>query len=122
MRITKALAFGLLLVTGAAYAAEIDGDWVTSFETPNGAVEIKYTLKADGNTLTGTSTGPDGRAIPLKDGKIDGDTISFALDLDFGQGPMTFHYTGTVSGGEIKVTSEFNGQPFDFTLKRPATT
>jgi hypothetical protein len=40
------------------------------------------------------------------------------VDLDFGQGPTTFQYTGVITNGEIKVHSEFMGMPIDFTLKK----
>ncbi len=69
----KALLLGLLLVSSVpAFADPVDGDWTGSLDTPNGPVMIAYTFKADGATLTGSTTGPDGMKIPIKDGKIDG--------------------------------------------------
>jgi hypothetical protein len=79
---------------------------------------VTYVFKAEGTTLTGSTTGPDGNTLALKNGKIDGDKISFSLDIDFGGGPTTFNYTGVVSTGEIKLHSEFMGQPIDFSLKK----
>jgi hypothetical protein len=114
----RPLAFALLLAAAPAFAADVDGNWTTTLDTPNGPVQINYVFKADGAKLTGTSSGPDGSPIPIADGKIDGSKISFSLTLDFGQGPATFTYTGQVAAGEIKLHSEFNGQGFDFTLKK----
>ena len=114
----KAFALALLFASTTALAADVDGKWVTSIDSPNGAVKIHYVLKAEGTKLTGTSEGPGGKPIALKNGKIDGNKISYSLDLDFGQGPATFNYTGVVSGGEIKVHSEFGGNAVDFVLKR----
>jgi len=63
-------------------------------------------------------TGPDGNALMLKNGMIDGDKISFSVDISFGADPTTFNYTGVVAASEVKVHSEFMGQPIDFTLKK----
>jgi len=107
-----------LLCAQAAFAADVDGKWVGNFTTPNGDVEVGFTFKADGTTLTGTSTGPDGSTLQIKNGKIDGNKISFSFDLDMGQGPMTFDYTGVVSPTEVKLHSDFMGNAIDFTLTK----
>ncbi len=91
-----------------------------TIETPNGPVEVSYTFKADGAKLTGNTTGPDGTKIDIKDGKLDGDKISFTLDLDMGGGPTSFKYTGMVSADAIALSSDFQGQAFQFTLKKAA--
>ncbi len=56
----RTLLFGLLLCCAPAFAASVDGDWSGSLDTPNSPVQISYTFKADGATLTGTTSGPDG--------------------------------------------------------------
>jgi hypothetical protein len=114
----KSLALALLLAAAPAFAADIDGKWTGSIDTPGGAMAINYTFKADGAKLTGSTTGPDGAAIPIKNGKVDGNKISFTLDLDFGQGAMSFNYTGVVSPTELKLHSSFMDMPIDFTLKK----
>lgn len=114
----RMLAFGLLLAAAPAFAGDIDGKWTGMIDTPNGAVAIAYTFKANGETLVGSTTGPDGTEYPIKDGKITGDKVSFSLTLDFGQGPITFNYTGEVSPTELKLHSSFMDQPIDFTLKK----
>jgi hypothetical protein len=114
----RALAVGLLLVAAPAFAADLDGKWTGKIDTPNGPVDLAYQLKADGKTLTGTTTGPDGSPIPLKDGKIDGNKIAFTLTFSFGADPVTFNYTGVLAGNELKLHSEFMGMPIDFTLTK----
>jgi hypothetical protein len=116
----KILLLGLLLASSTAYAANVDGKWSGSLDTPGGPIQVNYTFKANGPTLTGSTTAPDGSAIPIKNGKIDGNKISFSLELDFGQGPVTFDYTGIVSPTEIKMHSEFMGMPIDFAVKKAA--
>lgn len=101
-----ALITGLLLIAGSAFAANIDGTWSGEFVGGMGGqpMKLSYTFKADGNTLTGTHSNGMGEPIPIKDGKIDGDNISFTVAVDFGQMKMTFKYTGIVKGDEIELT------------------
>jgi hypothetical protein len=114
----RLLLLGLLLVAAPAFAANVDGNWSGSVDTPNGPVEVNYTFKADGAKLTGNTTGPDGTKIDIKDGKVDGDKISFTLDLDMGGNAMSFKYTGVVSAGAIALSSDFQGQAFQIALKK----
>ena len=116
----KGLLLALLLVSAPAFAAGVDGDWSVSVDTPNGPVAVSYSFKADGAKLTGTTTSPDGSKIAIKDGKVDGDSISFTVDLDMGGNAMSFTYTGVVSADSIALASDFQGQAFKFTLKKAA--
>jgi hypothetical protein len=114
---TKLFIAALALASAPAFAASIDGKWTGSIDTPNGAVQLTYMLASMGTQLTGTAAGPDGNAIPLEHGKIEGDKISFSLTFNFGQ-PTTINYTGTLSGKQLKIHSEMGGQPIDFTLTK----
>ena len=114
----KSLALALLLAAAPAFAADIDGKWTGSVDTPGGAMTITYTFKADGAKLTGNSLGPDGSPLPIKNGKLEGNKISFSQDIDFGQGPTTFNYTGVVSPTDLKLHSSFMDMPIDIALKK----
>ena len=118
MRAIPAFACASLLVALPALADTVDGKWVGSLDTPNGPVDVNYTFSAKGEMLTGFTTSPDGMSIPIKDGKIKGNKLSFSLTLDFGQGPVTFNYTGEVSPAQLKLHTDFMGQPLDFALKK----
>jgi hypothetical protein len=111
---------GSLLVSLPALAAGVDGDWTGSLDSPNGPVTIDYAFKSDGAKLTGTTTGPDGSKIAIKDGKIDGSNISFAVDVDFGGTPTTIKYTGVVAADSIALTMDFQGMPVNITVKKKA--
>ena len=100
------------------FAADIDGKWSGTFSGPGGDVQIGFTFKADGATLTGTNIGPDGMEIPIKDGKIDGKNISFNVTIDFGGMPFTIAYKGVVEPEQIKLTLDFAGMPFEFVVKK----
>ena len=115
---TIALLVLVLLSAVPARAADVDGKWAGSLSTPNGDVAVGFDFKSDGAMLTGSTTGPDGSAIPIKNGKIDGNKISFLVSLDFGGMPFELSYNGVVSPTEIKMTAEFAGMPFEFTVKK----
>ena len=86
--------------------------------TPGGDLEVAYDLKADGTKLTGTTTSPDGSTVAIKDGKIDGNKIAFLVSLDLGGMAIDISYTGVVTPAEIKLTADFAGMPFEYTVKK----
>jgi enterochelin esterase-like enzyme len=80
--------------TGAA------GKWIIK----DGDNEIKLDLKVDGSKLTGTLVNPQmPGAIEIKDGKIEGDKISFDYVRQMNDQGITIIWTGTLSGDEIKL-------------------
>ena len=115
-----ALAFALLLISSPAFAADVDGKWSGALATPNGDVNIAFEFKADGTTLTGSTTGPDGTQLAIKNGKIDGSKITFVVTIAFGDMSFDIAYSGVVSPTEIKMTGEFGGMPFEFLVKKVA--
>lgn len=87
-------------------AANVDGTWSGTYAGGMGGepMELTFNFKGNGNKLTGTAPGGPGSAIPLKDGKIDGNNISFSYSVDLGGMNMKFNYTGVVRGDEIDLT------------------
>ena len=108
----------IVLVAAPARAADVDGKWTGSIDTPMGAIQVGFNFKADGATLTGSTTGPDGAEVAIKNGKIDGNKISFNVSIDFGGMSLDFVYTGTVSPDTLQMSSDFMGMPFMFSLKK----
>jgi hypothetical protein len=113
-----ALLLLVLLYAVPAHAGDVDGKWTGNIATPNGDVAVGFDFKSDGAMLTGSTTAPDGSAVAIKDGKIDGNKISFLVSLDFGGMPFELSYNGVVSPTEIKMIAEFAGMPFEFTVKK----
>jgi hypothetical protein len=111
-------ALTLMLVAVPAHAADVDGKWTGSLDTPMGAIQVGFTFKADGTTLTGTSTGPDGGDIAIKNGKIDGNKISFLVSIDFGGMALDLNYTGVVKPDSVELTLDVMGMPFNLTVKK----
>ena len=112
------VTFVLVLAASPARAADVDGKWSGSLDTPMGAVQVGFNFKADGAALTGTTTGPDGNEVPIKNGKIDGDKISFVVTIDFGGMMFDLNYTGVVSPDTTKLTIDFMGMPMSFEVKK----
>jgi hypothetical protein len=116
-----ALTLGFLLIASVALAADIDGKWSGQLPGMGGGepMTLSYVFKADGTALTGTSIGPDGAPTPIKNGKIDGNNISFQVSIDFGGNEMTFKYKGVLSGDSIKLSMDMGmGDPQEFSIKK----
>ena len=123
MKTTMKMVLSLALLLAVAMAADISGKWTGDMPGRGGdTTPTTFTFKASGDKLTGTMTGPQGD-IPLQDGKVTGDQISFTTTLDFGGNSIKLLYKGAVSGDQIKMTRERegSGQPREFTIKESGT-
>ena len=112
------VTFVLVVAAVPARAADVDGKWSGSLDTPMGAVQVGFNFKAEGPALTGTTTGPDGSEVPIKNGKIDGDKISFVVTIDFGGMTFDLNYTGVVGADTTKLTIDIMGMPLSFEVKK----
>ncbi len=101
------IAAAAVLFSAAAHAEDANGKWKAEFDTQVGTQKYTFDLKVDGEKLTGTAhferMGQQGDA-ELKEGKIEGDAISFVELLDFQGNEVRIVYAGKVSGDEIKFT------------------
>ena len=117
------IACSFTLLLGLALAADISGKWAGDMPGRGGdTTPTTFTFKVDGEKLTGSMTGPQGD-IPLQEGKVAGNQISFSTTLDFGGNSIKILYKGTVSGDQVKMSRERegSGQPREFTIKRSGT-
>jgi hypothetical protein len=110
MRILSLLA-GVCLMAATLAAAEVDGKWEATVQSPRGEQQYAFMFKADGETLTGTVNGGRGGEAAIEDGKIQGDAISFKQNLSFGDRSITFVYSGKVSGDSSEMTRKAEGGP-----------
>jgi hypothetical protein len=127
MKILTTFALCLLLLSTAAFAASIDGKWVSErkMERDGQSFTITQTfdLKAEGNTLTGKMTMAFGdmepRTMDIRDGKIDGNKFSFVTILETPNGEFKMVWEGTVEGDTLKgTTAREGGQGRPFEAKR----
>ena len=125
--ICAALMMALGTLTAHA-ATSITGSWTTEMKAPDGSagIQLTFTFKQDGATLTGTVSGGQGDPIAISEGKVDGDKISFKVVI---QGGTTITHEGTIvasadgnsAGDTIKLTSKSDNGQFpggEMTLKR----
>lgn len=105
LRIAAAAAVLVLAASTGVLAADVTGRWTTEFDSPVGVQKYTYDLKANGETLTGTAAfermGEKG-TVELKEGKVQGDKVTFVEMLDFQGNSIRIEYTGTIVGDEIK--------------------
>ena len=75
-------------------AADISGNWSGTMQMGDNPITLTYAFKQDGEKVTGSVTTPHGEAIPLSDGKIAGDKITFYVQVDMGGNPAKFSSEG----------------------------
>ena len=98
------LAAMAVLLAMTASAADVSGKWMGQMPTRDGQTrETTFDLKASGDKLSGTMSGPQG-GIDIKDGKISGDDISFKVSFEAGGNSIVLLFNGKVSGDQIKFT------------------
>lgn len=125
MKLVKILA-GLVLASGmlvqvqaADTKADPTGTYVWTQPGRNGGADRTntLTLKLDGDKLTGKVQSPargggDPTSTEIKDGKVDGSTISFTVTREFNGNSFSIKYSGKLADGVIKgkTESERNGE------------
>ncbi|MGZ3751258.1 MAG: hypothetical protein ACXVB0_15825 [Mucilaginibacter sp.] len=108
----------LLCSFGAAFAffAGITGTWKGVLTAPDGnEYPLSYNLKADNDKLTGVGQSPQG-SVDITDGKIKGDSLSFAIDVNGVKVINTGKYYS--AGDSISLNIDYQGFKMHSTLKR----
>ena len=101
----------VLLATAAvqvsASAADLSGTWKSEFDTQIGIQKYTFTLKQEGSSLAGKANlqiAGEKYESKLKDGKVNGDRVSFVEELNFQGNDLEIRYDGKVAGSEMKLT------------------
>ncbi len=102
MRVLLTVFLALVCCFGTAVAADVTGTWTGKLATPHGDFNLKFVFQQDGAKLTGTGLGMQGEAIPIKEGKVDGDQITFMMEIDV-DGVMKIPYSGKLSGDTMNL-------------------
>jgi hypothetical protein len=120
---TKKLLFVVAILcalTLAVMAADVSGKWTWEQQGRNGNTTSTLTLKADGSALTGSLDGGRG-ATEIKEGKVDGNSITFSVTRSMGGNDITTKYTGTLDGDSLKLEWMQPGRGGGEPTKREAT-
>ena len=99
----------LLALPLSIFAADVTGTWKTGFDTQRGLQKYTFTLKQVGTNVTGKASvdnNGEKRETDLKEGGVNGDTVSFVEPLSVQGNDIRVVFTGKVSadGNEIKFT------------------
>ena len=108
MKTLTSIVVCFLLVAGIAFAAGIDGKWMSERTMGENTIKMMFDLKADGAKLTGSLSmeRPQGAVkADIAEGKIDGAKFSFKVTMEGRNGKTTSTYEGTVEGDTLKGTS-----------------
>jgi hypothetical protein len=104
-RILLATAVLCVIFAGAVLAADISGNWSGTMQMGDNPLDLTFVFKQDGEKLTGTVATPSGD-LPLSEGKVVGDKISFFVMADMGGTPTKFIIEGTIKGDEITIATK----------------
>ncbi len=99
-----AVLFAFVMVAQAQAPAKVAGAWEMTNQGRNGAVTNTLTLTQDGGTLKGTMKGMNGMEIPLDNGTVSGNSITFTVTRMGRNGDVKVEYKGTVDGNTMKGT------------------
>ena len=93
-------ALTVALSTLAAAQSGLTGAWTISVNTPNGSRDADMALKVDGETLTGSMSGPQGE-VPFT-GTAKDNTFKLSFDVQTPNGTFTINMSGEVDGDSMK--------------------
>ena len=79
----------------------VDGTYNIELETPMGNRPGTLTLKADGDSLSGSFDGGMGGAQSFSGGTVSGDDVAWKISVSGQMGQMELAFKGKVTGDEI---------------------
>jgi len=96
----------VLLLSAAACGADITGNWKADWGHPKGKLQIAYTFKQEGETLTGTWHAAQSPTVQISKGKVIGNNVTFLVEKN----GVTFAHEGKINADEIQVTMKPFGE------------
>ena len=103
----------MALLAVGAWGADVSGQWKGEWTDSRDTPPYTFTFTQDGASLTGTVGTGDGD-IEIRDGKVNGDRVSFVVVRKVGAREMTASYSGRVDGGEITFKVSLPGSERDW--------
>lgn len=109
MKIHRTFCAAGLLVASTILGADLSGIWAGRIPGRGGDLQdIAFKFKQSGDELTGKMY-LDSDELPISDGRISGDQISFTVSADTNGRPAKFRFTGLIKGTELQLTREREG-------------
>ena len=101
------------------YGADVTGKWRAEFESPIGAQKYTYDLKSTGSTITGKAISDQRGEVEIKEGKSNGDEVSFVEMANIQGNEIRIEYKGKVTGDEMKLVRKVGDfASYEITAKR----
>lgn len=88
--------------SSSPYSAFI-GQWESNAETPRGVITQVFSFSMNGDQLAGTVSGRGGE-VPLKNLRVEGGSLMFEIERNFGGNTMVQSVTAKVEGDELTGT------------------
>ncbi|HLH07184.1 MAG TPA: hypothetical protein VKW78_08100 [Terriglobales bacterium] len=106
----------MLIFAGLCLAEEATGTWKGS----SNEGDWVFKLKSEAGKVTGNTYSMEGKELPIKDGKLEGNNISFAFDTEWQGQPIGLVCKGTVKGDSMALHVETDNGAWgtDLDLKR----
>jgi hypothetical protein len=106
-------AIALLGLAISVLAADVNGKWESERQGRDGTVsKTYYEFTVKGTEVTGKMTSERGGTpteTPITEGKLEGNNLSFTIVRSFGGNEMKQLYKGVVEGDKITFTVEMEG-------------
>ncbi len=117
---SRILAAVAVLVAGSAWAADENpnGTWKWSVERNGQTTETKLTLKLEGDKLSGTITGRDGKETPIEEASYKDGEVKFQVTRERDGNKLVIKYSGKLSGDTITGKSEAGERSRDWKAER----
>jgi uncharacterized membrane protein len=88
----------------APAAADITGTWKGSFDFQGTSIPLTFHLTSSNRVVTGTVEGLPTTPAEIREGKLDGDTMTFWVNTDYQGQTYKLVYKGKLSAGTIAFT------------------
>jgi hypothetical protein len=110
-----------VLLAAAAWAADLNGKWVGTVQTPDGPIELTFNFVVKGADLTGTVAGAGSKdALKIDEGKVEGDNTSFSFVTQYQGGPLKLlcKTQPDTEGLKVQMGTEDGGWGTEFVVKK----
>jgi hypothetical protein len=98
----------LFLLFGCiAMAQDFNGKWKADFSTERGAQKYVFDFHVDGTKLTGKVISDRHGETEIRDGKVDGNNVTFTEIVQANGQEVKVSYTGKINGNEIRFSRQF---------------
>lgn len=100
----KLLTACLCLFAMVLPGADLSGIWTGQLSGRYGEIQdVSFKFTQTGSVLIGKMYG-ESESTPIREGKIEGEQITFIIGNEMNGGQSKFTYTGTIKGSDIEIT------------------